>query len=79
MFYNLPMELQNYIYSFDDTYKEKYNKNIKEIQKLPNFDYYNIEHDIYKFSMKMFGIINYYTIVHGKNYKDALKNAKLSY
>lgn len=74
MLYKLPRELQSYIYSFDGTYKEKYNKTIDYINKLPEFISFDDEYGIYYFH-KSGGGIHIFSTVNGTSYKDAFKKA----
>lgn len=48
MFYELPIELQRYIYEYDNTFKVKYDNIIQILKKIPKFDNYFIENNQYK-------------------------------
>ena len=48
MFYDLPIEIQRYIYKYDNTYKVKYDIIIQNIKKIPKFDSYFTENNEYK-------------------------------
>jgi hypothetical protein len=76
MFYDLPVELQQHIYSFDSTFKEKFDECILQIKTIPEFIDFNEEHDMYGFKCKgKRGAIFRYSFIHSKSYKDALKKS----
>lgn len=74
MFYKLPIDIQNHIYSFDSTNYDKYNIVISDINKLPIFLEYDYEYDMYQFYLKGRGIFVFSSIT-GTCYKDAFKKA----
>ncbi len=57
LLYDLPYEIINIIYDYDDTYKKKYDLVIKEIEDKPVFEKIitnNFYNDIYMFSCTMY-------------------------
>lgn len=73
MFY-LPNELQKIIYEYDSTYKDIYDKVIKEIKNFGKFESYDEEFGCYSFSITKFKGIYMYSSDNSGNYKKALKN-----
>ncbi len=75
--YHLPQELQRYIYEYDDTYKEKYNKIIKKLNELPKFISFIIENNEYKCSYLnvwyYIPLVDDYFYIRASTYKKIIK------
>ena len=80
MFYNLPDELQRYIYEYDNTFKQKYDIIIQSLKRIPKFQYYFIENNEYKCKF-LDDILGYYIpglvpfefFVIAKSYKSVMR------
>lgn len=80
MFYDLPIELQRYIYEYDNTYKVKYDNIISSLKRIPKFEYYFIENGEYKCKF-LDDILGYYIpglvpfefFVVAKSYKSVMR------
>lgn len=72
-FYDLPLEIKIKIYSYDNTYFIKNNKNIEIIKNFPEFNYKNKYDNSYFFTKIFYNIpIDTNFFVKEKNYKKAL-------
>jgi hypothetical protein len=80
MFYNLPIELQRYIYEYDSTHKVKYDNIIQILKKIPSFEYYIIENNEYKckfvddiLGYYIPGLVPFEFFVVAKSYKSVMR------
>jgi len=72
LFYDLPNEIINNIYSYDNTYKEKFNLVIKELETYPTFEYSNM-FDLFFSCLKYIKGVKYVNYIYYIN--RSLKNA----
>lgn len=80
MFYDLPIELQRYIYEYDNTYKANYDNIISCLKRIPKFQYYFIENNEYKCKFLddilvyyIPGIVPFEFFVVAKSYKSVMR------